>query len=565
MKNWKRSLRLWDYMSAYGLGASLRKAIYKFNPAYQQWFLSQQADNELLLKQSETRFSYAPLISILMPVYNTPPALLQAALDSVVLQSYANWELCIANGGCGREAQEILEDYEAADPRIKVITLTENRGISGNTNACLELAEGEYTALFDHDDLLEPDALFEIVKALQEKRHDVLYTDEDKYRTSFGRFFEPNFKPDFSPEYLRSCNYITHFFVVKTALVRTLGGFRSAYDGSQDYDLILRCVSAAESVFHIRRILYHWCIHSGSTADDPESKRYCFEAGAAAIHDSDQNNGIDNEVTIYPGLYTVYQSHIRPRTLRSLSVLIACRSHDNEQLAGCIASVRTALEQQQIIPHFIIIGDEAAESRYRQLSEHKSDLSFLKEANSVYESFNLAVQMADTDDVLFLSDELRPDAEADFASALSLLSVPGVSVLGAKLLNGDTIVSSAKTIDAKGTEYDIFRGLNRGEHGYQYRAVIPNNVRSVSLYGMCTRRETFLSMGGFDPSAGPSPEFHYCLRVWDQRQRVVFVPELLFQTPAMPGSLFRPSRDTVFVDNDPFWNPRIFFHSGYYR
>ena len=233
-----------------------------------------------LRKQRHHHFEYSPLISVAVPAYRTPEKFLAQMIDSLLAQTYGNWELCIANGSPEDSAmKKVLEEYTKKDSRIRVSELTENKGIAGNTNAALEMAQGEFVGLLDHDDLLAPNALYEIVRALDEDRNlDAVYTDEDKVTTELDEHFQPHLKPDFNLDLLRSNNYICHFFVVRRSIVQKVGGFRQEFDGAQDHDFIFRCIETAEKVGHIPEILYHWRTHKASTADNPASKMYAFDA-----------------------------------------------------------------------------------------------------------------------------------------------------------------------------------------------------------------------------------------------------------------------------------------------
>ena len=223
-----------------------------------------------------------PLMSIIMPVYNTEHNALRAALKSVLKQTYDNWELCIADGGehkVGNVIDEIMKD----DSRVKYVCLDENLGISGNSNQALEIATGEYVAFFDHDDLLEPNALYEIVNRIVNYGADMVYTDEDKVSKDLKHYFRPYHKPDYNKTLLLSNNYICHFCAIKKDIVDAAGGFRSEYDGAQDYDLFLRCVDACGKIEHVDKVLYHWKSGNDSTADNPFNKQYAFDAGKRAL------------------------------------------------------------------------------------------------------------------------------------------------------------------------------------------------------------------------------------------------------------------------------------------
>ena len=223
---------------------------------YEEWYKNHKPTMEELQRQRDTEFEYEPLISILVPVYNTPEEFLKQMIQSVRKQTYGKWELCIANANPANETvAEILRISSTKDERIKVKDVPENEGIAQNTNAALASATGDYIGLLDHDDLLTPDALYEVVKAINENdRPQVLYSDEDKVTMDLSEHFQPHMKPDYNKDLLRSNNYITHFFVADRTLVEEVGGEDGEYNGAQDYDLILKCTERAKGIAHIPRI-----------------------------------------------------------------------------------------------------------------------------------------------------------------------------------------------------------------------------------------------------------------------------------------------------------------------
>ena len=302
---------------------------------YSEWFELNKPTKEELEKQKKVKFEFEPKISIIVPTYKTPINFLREMIDSVVAQTYSNWELCIADGSEGDVAVEAeLEKYAKQDDRIKYTLLEKNEGISGNTNAALELATGEYVGLFDHDDILAPNALYEVVKALQEKEYDILYTDEDKITGDGKEHNDPNFKPDFSMDLFCSHNYITHFFVVKTNIIKEIGGFRPEYDGSQDYDLMFRCIENADSIKHIPMILYHWRIHMNSVAGDPASKMYAYDAGKRAIEDHFKRIGVKAKVE-HTGLWGMYHVIYETPGNPLVSIIIPNKDHTDD-LDKCV-------------------------------------------------------------------------------------------------------------------------------------------------------------------------------------------------------------------------------------
>lgn len=263
---------------------------------YETWLGKQMEEEEAASSQAAGLSETGPLFSILVPAYETQPLFLRQMIESVLGQSYKNLELCIADGSLSDRVKMIAEEYAGKDARVHYKKLEQNLGISENTNAALSMAEGDYVGLLDHDDLLLPGALYETARALKESGGaDAVYTDEDKVNMDLSRHFQPHFKPDFNAEYLLSNNYICHFFVVKRGIALEIGGFRSDFDGAQDYDFILRCTEKADKVLHIPRILYSWRCHEQSTAANPESKLYAYEAGKRAVNAHLERMGIPGE------------------------------------------------------------------------------------------------------------------------------------------------------------------------------------------------------------------------------------------------------------------------------
>ena len=252
---------------------------------YYKWIKKNTPSKKELENQRKEKFDYNPKISIIVPLYNTPKKYLLELIDYVQNQTYSNWELCLADGST--KPLDYLQKKIKDDVRIKYKVLEENKGISGNTNEALKLAKGDYVALLDHDDLIPLNSLYEIVKAINENPGaEFLYTDEDKFINIKKKTrYEPNFKPDYSFDTFTSYNYICHFSIFKRELMDKLQGFKEEFNGSQDYDLILRAVENAKKIVHIPKILYHWRVHPASTASNAEAKPYCFEAGKNAVQE----------------------------------------------------------------------------------------------------------------------------------------------------------------------------------------------------------------------------------------------------------------------------------------
>ncbi len=281
---------------------------------YPRWLLGKQPGTEEKRAQREWGREQKTKFSILVPAYETPPEFLRQMVESVCSQTYENWELCIADGSLSGQVEEVLKPYLKKDSRIRYERLKENLGISRNTNAALSMASGEYVGLLDHDDILFPQALYQIAKAVEaHPRAECFYTDEDKVSFDRKQHFQPHFKPDFNLELLRSNNYICHFFVAKRALAQKAGGFREEFDGAQDHDFIFRCVEGAREVVHIPEILYSWRCHASSTASDPESKLYAYEAGKRAVEAHLKRQGVEAKV-FHTANYGFYRVRYRLRS-----------------------------------------------------------------------------------------------------------------------------------------------------------------------------------------------------------------------------------------------------------
>ncbi len=305
-------------MKRNGIKKAVGAAYERLTARYDADYFYKEPSPEELSRQRETVFRKAPFISILVPAYETDENFMDALVDSVAAQTYGNWELIIADASESRKVESCIKDKckklpgQEAD-KIKYHKLSDNKGISGNTNQALEYAKGDYVGLLDHDDLLTLDALYEMANQIQAAAEQgteakLIYSDEDKCDEFGQRFFEPNIKPGYNFDFLLSNNYICHFLVLKTELIRNLG-FRSEYDGAQDYDLVLRAVGKTEEneMLHVGKVLYHWRCHSTSTAANPVSKLYAYEAGKRAVQDFLNEKGISGQVedTEHVGFYQV--------------------------------------------------------------------------------------------------------------------------------------------------------------------------------------------------------------------------------------------------------------------
>ena len=519
-----------DYIRKYGMKnikQYVKRAVNKTGKPYEEWYEENKVTKEELQKQRVMVFEKQPLISIVVPTYKTPINFLREMIESVISQSYSNWELCIADGSEGDvEVEKELERYHQQDSRIKYKILEKNLGIAGNTNGALELATGEYIGLFDHDDLLTPNALYEVVNALQETDYDILYTDEDKITGDGSKHLDPNFKPDFSMDLFRSNNYITHFFVVKKEIVDKIGGFCSEYDGAQDYDLMFRCIENATQIKHIPMILYHWRVHMNSVAGDPASKMYAYEAGKKAIEDHLKRMKINATVEHAEllGMYHVkYAIHGDPK----VSIIIPNKDHVAD-LDKCIRS----LYQVNSYKNFeIVIIENNSEKKetfqyYEKLKKQHENVKVVtwkKEFN--YSAINnFGVKSAEGEYLLFLNNDTEMMTEDALEEMLGCCMREEVGVVGAKLLYADDTVQHAGIVIG----FDNYAGhvnmkIGKDEFGYMGRAKINCNYSAVTAACMMTKKDLFEQVGGFDEQfVIACNDVDYCLKLRELNKLIVF-------------------------------------------
>ena len=510
-----------------GLGEYIVMRVNTAGKPYKIWFEAHKPSEEELKRQTETVFGWEPKISIIVPTYRTPLEYLQEMIDSVRNQTYQNWELCIADGSeDDKTVREELERYSQMDSRIKYKILERNLGIAGNTNAALELVSGEYTGLFDHDDILAPNALHEIVKALQEDKYDIIYTDEDKITDDTKEHIDPNFKPDFSMDLFRSHNYITHFFVAKTEIINKIGGFRSEYDGSQDYDLMFRCIENSNKIKHIPMILYHWRIHMNSVAGDPSSKMYAYEAGKKAIEDHLERMGVDAAVE-HLGLWGMYHVKYAVHGEPLVSIIIPNKDHVKD-LDLCISSLfeKSAYQNFEIIIVENNSNEEETFVYYDELKERHDNIRVIRwEKGFNYAAINnYAVQYAKGNYLLFLNNDTELIAPESITEMLGLCMREEVGAVGAKLLYADDTVQHAGVVVGFGNYAGhVNTGIGRDDYGYMVRARINCNYSAVTAACMMTKKSLFQQVGGFDERfVVACNDVYYCLKLRELDKLIVF-------------------------------------------
>ena len=454
---------------------------------------------EELQMQKNRKFEKDITFSIVVPTYHTPELFLRQMVESVLGQTFCRVELCIADGSNDDSVEKIVREYQKTDARIKYQRLEENKGISENTNAGLLLATGDYIGLLDHDDLLEVNALYEIRMALEENPEaDVIYTDEDKVSFDLQHYFEPHYKPDFNPDLLRSNNYICHFLVMKRELLEMAGGFRPEFDGAQDFDLVLRLTEAAKCVVHIPKILYHWRSHDASTAANPLSKLYAYEAGKRAVEahlKRCEESGIVTDTRFYGFYETNYQI---PKDFSWDLVMFSCKDENHKKI----------------------------------LNIFSSDLHRQNTGNVIYydNEFNKFVinskEQKIKGEVLVFAEAGLSNIPADALDQLAVNCLRrGTGMAGGRILSkkGELLYGRMEP-DLNGTLVHADAGLPKGFTGYFHKAILQQNTEAVSYRLFAVRKEIFMK---WQPEEGKSSEVlmqQLCDFVKESGYRIAYVP-----------------------------------------
>ena len=527
--NVKKGLR---YLKHFGVKEFLIRLQERMEPEevpYGPWYEAYRPTESALAAQRRKKFKNSWKFSIAVPAYETPEMFLREMIESVQGQTYDNWELCIVNASPENDVmRRVLAEYAQKDARIRVKELAENKGIAGNTNEALAMASGDFVGLLDHDDLLAPNALFEAAKALeQEPSIDVLYTDEDKVDTDGKKHFKPNLKPDFNLDLLRSNNYICHFFMVRKTLAEQAGGFSGEYDGAQDYDFILRCTDMAKNIRHIPEILYHWRTHEASTADNPISKLYAYEAGKRAIEAHLTRRGQAGEVSLKKdlGFYRVKY----PVQGNPLVSVIIPNKDEAESLKLCIESFRRTVSWENY--EIIIVENNSTGleifSYYRELAkdEHIRIVRW-KSAFNYSAINNYGVKYAKGEYLLFLNNDIEALEEGWLTEMLGVCQRPEVGAVGAKLLYPDGTIQHAGTvIGIGGIAGHMFVNMPGERSGYLHKASLMLDYSAVTAACMMMKRSLYEQLGGFEERLSVAfNDVDLCLRANEAGYLVVYDP-----------------------------------------
>lgn len=493
---------------------------------YRRWIRRNEPDASALERQRNHQFSCQPRISVVMPVYRPPLPYLQEALESIRSQTYPNWEACIADASGTMEVGDLLANYAASDSRFHVRKLSENLGIAGNTNEAIRLASGEFVAFLDHDDTLAPFALHEIVRALNcSPDADLVYSDEDKLDAR-GRRTEPHFKPDWSPEYLQSLNYLCHLVVIRRELLTTLGGLRPGFEGAQDYDLVLRASESARRIEHVPKVLYHWRMHTDSTAATIAAKPAAVDAGRRALEEQCERRCIPATVERrnVPGIYRVRRLlEQRP----AVSVIIPNRDQ-TELLRRCLLSLdRSRYEPSEIL--IVENGSTDAETKqlYREFASrpNRRVLEWNQPFNFAAVN-NFAARQATGELLLFLNNDVEAISDDWLESMVAHLQ-PGVGAVGAKLRYPDGAIQHGGVIlGMGGIAGHTHLGFPAEAPGYMRRLQFAHNCSAVTAACMLVPRAVFESVGRFDEGFVLAfNDVDLCLKIRQAGYRIVWTPD----------------------------------------
>ena len=530
--------------------------------------------------ESSVVFERNVKISVLVPLYNTPQKYLKQMIDSVINQTYSNWELCLADGSTDEFASvgAVCQEYAESDKRIKYVKLQKNLGISENTNACIDIATGDYIGLFDHDDLLHPSVLFEVAKAINEQNADFIYTDEVTFANDkTSDITVCNFKPDFAPDTLRSYNYICHFSVFSKQLLDSVGHFRSECDGSQDYDLILRLTEKAEKIVHIQKALYFWRSHKASTASDISAKPYIIDAAHKALEDHLERVGLDGSVEdgCVPSVYRI-KYEIKGNPL--VSIIIPNKDHIDD-LDKCITSVLTKSTYRNF--EIIVVENNSTEKEtfeyYKTLEKYPNiKIMYWDKAFNYSAINNFAAQKAKGDYILLLNNDVEIITPEWLEEMLMFAQRDDVAAVGAKLYYPDDTVQHAGVIlGIGGVAGHGHKGIARNAYGYMTRACIAQNLSACTAACLLIDANVYREVEGLDEGyAVAFNDVDLCMKIRQKGYLLVFTPyaELYHYESKSRGVEDTPEKqerfsrevkrffskwDKELKQGDPYYNPNL--------
>jgi len=562
------------------------------NDEYAVWFHKNYPGQAKLQRQKaeQEKFKIRPLISVLLPTYNTDPSHLKECINSVLVQTYNNWELCIADDASTiQSTREIIKKYAKQDSRIKYVFRKKNGHICEATNSSLNIASGKYVALLDHDDVLWPNALYEVVTAIN-KRPDIklLYTDEDKIKEDSDEHTDPFFKPDWSPELLRSINYITHFAVLDRKLAKEVGGFRKGYEGAQDWDLFLRVSDNLKYVHHIPTVLYSWRMSKNSTATKPSAKYYAYANQKKVLEDDVRRRGLVANIK-WQIPYLMWRADYKSQTKPLVSIVIPTKDQF-KLIKQCLSSIKAKTDYKNME---IVIVDTGSEDKkvwelykkYQKLFKAIKIVKWDEKPFNFSAACNFGAKNSSGEYLLFLNNDTQVISSSWVDDMLGYAQQRDIGAVGAKLYYPDGRIQHAGVILGVGGQNGT-----PGIAGHFFPAFIDNppqdpkmdlyaggarNFTAVTAACLMVSKKNFNKVNGFDPAFQIAfNDVDFCLKLYSSGLRNVYLPHVRLYhhesvSVGQPGSKQRD--EGVFakeikmmikkwgpiIKNDPFYHPEF--------
>lgn len=576
--------RVGNYGSPKGIARKIRNKMIERQARAQHGTASFPTPEEAK-RQRETKFSREICFSILVPLYNTPKKFLTEMLDSVVGQTYENWQLCLADGSDAEHGfvGEICAEYAAKDPRICYRKLEKNEGISGNTNECLKMATGDYIGLFDHDDVLHPSALYEYMKRICEEGADYIYCDETTFKgnKTIDDMLTLHFKPDFAIDNLRANNYICHFSVFDRKLLQGMELFRSQFDGSQDHDMILRLTSRAKHVAHVPKLLYYWRSHKASVAADINAKSYAIEAARGAVADHLRASGYENfEIVSTKAFETIFRIKYEVQGNPKISIVIPNKDHV-EDLSRCVESI---LKQSTYDNYEIIIVEnnsvtQEIEEYYKSLEKYANIRIVRYEGEFNYSKINnFGASFSGGEYLVLLNNDTQVISINWMEELLMYAQRKDVGAVGAKLYYADKTIQHAGIVIGLGahrTAGHTHYRVAQTNLGYMGRLCYAQDVTAVTGACLMVKRALYEELGGLDESfAIALNDVDFCLRLREKGLLNVWNPYCeLYHFESISRGLddagekakrydeesarFREKWKEALAKGDPYYNPNF--------
>ncbi len=581
---WIKAKKGFKYMAKNGISHTIQRAkIEKLRnqASYPNWLARNEVLDIEAMTQEIATFHYQPKISIAMPVYNVEEKWLRLCIDSILNQVYTNWELCMADdASTDPNVKKILTEYQQLDERIRVVFREQNGHISEATNSALEIATGEFVALLDNDDELAINAFYEVVKVLNENPElDLIYSDEDKIDMD-GNRSDPAFKPDWSPDLLLGTNYISHLGVYRRSILEEIGGFRKGYEGSQDYDLVLRFTekTTKERITHIPKVLYYWRMLPTSTAVDQGSKGYAFEAGLRAVQDALVRRGINGHAThgAANGLYDVYYD-IESEKL--VSIIIPTKN-GYKDVQRCVSSIieKTTYQNYEIIMADNGSTDPKMHELYAEFEQQLPGRFFVESIDIPFNFStinNRAAKKAHGEYLLFLNNDTEVITENWLTLMVSFAQQERIGCVGAKLLYPNNTVQHAGVIlGLGGVAGHGHYGYPHGDLGYFGRLAINVNYSAVTAACLLMKKADFDAVGGFEEAFTVAfNDVDLCLKVQALGRDNVWLHEAElyhfesqtrgYDDKGKKKKRFEQEKVMMeekwgpLIENDPFYNPNL--------